>query len=127
MYFDMKKLFFVFCLFCIVSTYANARGINGYYTIMYEGSHSELILDGDRDYTEIGVKSGNMVEIRITKPSSPNCTWELTDNNTNSQAFQSGSDFIYIQVPKIYEFGRSFMLNIRSGENFLSVRVYLIP
>lgn len=124
----MKKLFFVFCLFCIVSTYANARGINGYYTIMYEGSHSELILEGDRDYTEIGVKSGNMVEIRITEPSSPNCTWELIDNShTGSYAFSSGVDYIYIQVPETRDHNEYFTLNIRSGENFLSVRVYLIP
>lgn len=122
----MKRLLLVLGLLSVISLYCSANGINGYYVC--GSSSADLIAEGDRGYTEIGVKSGNMLELRITKPSSPNCTWELIDDtNTGSHAFTGGSDYIYIQVPRTTEYGKYFTVNIRSGENFLSVRVYLLP
>lgn len=123
----MKKLLLVFSLLSIIAIHSNAVGINGYF--ICGPTSSTLIADSedDRIYTEIGVKSGNVLEVHITQPSSGSFSWEFQDFNTSSQMLSSGTNVAYIQVPSTNSYGTFFLLKVKSADKELSIKVFLLP
>lgn len=102
----------------------NAKGINGYFSSGNIIQASLIAGDVDRDYTEIGIDGGHVLEIHITEPLSGDFDWSLTPNNTGSSIINNLNNFVRIQVPKGHP-GEYFVVTVRSGDKFLTVNVYL--
>lgn len=120
----MKRVLFILLFICSLGIFANAENIDGYF--IFDGHQYFFFAEGTRDYTEIGAKAGEIVEITLTAPASAVFDWGIDKNGTSTNIEFKSADGNYVRIrTSSADYDRYCMLYITTGNDRLAIKMYI--